>query len=198
MLLRGAFSPTNDLTEESIAHLDRRRFLQLGTAALAGLAIAPQLALADSNSERCLTIYMPHTGETMRSIYWAPGEGYIKESIQELSHLLRDRHNDKVIDVDPSLIDQLYALKLQLQPRQPIHVLSGYRSPETNARLRRRSRGVAKNSLHMRGMAADIRMPDRDLRQVHKAALALKAGGVGRYRRSNFVHLDSGPVRRWG
>jgi uncharacterized protein YcbK (DUF882 family) len=134
----------------------------------------------------------------IRMVYWTPSDGYIPESMHEISQVMRDRHDGSMKKIDQKLLDQIYALQLKLQPKQPIHILCGYRSPATNAQLRRNRRGVAKDSLHMRGQAADIRMPDRDFNQLHRAALSLEAGGVGRYRRSRFIHLDTGPVRNWG
>ena len=166
-------------------------------AALGGLVVcSPALALS-TQRERLLSFYNKHTGETVRAAYWVPREGYIDQSLREISFILRDHRNDKVKLIDPKLLDQMYALQLQLNPHQPIHVISGYRSPETNAMLRRRSRRVAKDSLHMRGMAVDIRMPDRRISELYRTARALQAGGVGYYPRSNFVHLDTGSVRTW-
>lgn len=199
MLLRGALNilTTADQSEieEITPQVNRRKFLQLSAATTGLFAAVPAFAL---NKERCLTIYSPNTGETIRLVYWTPSDGYINESIREISHTMRDRHNNAVKIIDTKLLDQMYALQTKLHPRQPIHMLSGYRSPETNARLRRTNKGVAKESYHMKGMAVDIRMPDRDFSQLHRAAISLKSGGVGRYRRSRFVHIDTGPVRRWG
>lgn len=179
----------------------RRDFLKL-SAAGAGMALTGPAALAATvtppNSERILSLYAPNTGEMLRTVYWTPTEGYLEESIHALSHLMRDRHNDQVKRIDTKLIDTLYVLQLQLEPRQPIHVLSGYRSPETNAMMRQRSRNVARNSMHLHAKAIDIRMPDCNFNEVHRTAVSLQVGGVGRYSRSRFVHLDTGPVRQWG
>ena len=204
MLLRGTFRPMDDLMEDHSGVCSQRRgFLKAAGAVTGSLALGPAMAggvpkLADTASERCLTMYAPHTGEMIRMVYWTPADGYVEESITEISHVMRDRRSNEVKRIDPVLLDQIYALQLQLRPRQPIHMLSGYRSPATNAKLRRTNKGVARASLHMRGMAADIRMPDRDFKQLHRAALDLQGGGVGRYRRSKFIHLDTGPVRSWG
>lgn len=199
MLLRGSIQSLNSLTDdlEAAPCLKRRGFLQVAAAAaLGGIASGP--AWAESNTERCLSIYAPNTGEMIRMVYWTPTDGYIAESITEISNVMRDRHDGSVKKIDKRLLDQIYALQVKLEPKQPIHILCGYRSPNTNAELRRKRRGVAKDSLHMRGQAADIRMTDRDFNQLHKAALSLHAGGVGRYRRSGFIHLDTGTVRNWG
>lgn len=197
MLRRDSLQSLSNLPEETVSStcVNRRRFLQFSAAGLGALASGPVLAL---NRERCLSLYCPATGETLRMVYWTPTDGYLSESIQELSYTLRDHHNDMVKRIDTKLLDVLYGLQLKLQPRQPIHVLSGYRSPQTNAMLRRRSHAVAKDSYHMYGRAGDIRMPDRDFSTLHRAAVSLHAGGVGRYRRSRFVHVDTGPVRHWG
>jgi len=201
MLLRGAikslFHPAEDATGAvGNTELNRRSFIKFTAATAGALATAgPAFAL---EKERCLSVYSPNTGETIRLVYWTPSEGYLAESIREISITMRDRHNDKVKLIDPKLLDQMYALQSAIRPRQPMHMLCGYRSPETNAMLRRRNRGVAKESYHMKGMAVDIRMPDRDYKSLHRAAMSLHAGGVGRYRRSRFVHIDTGPVRSWG
>ena len=205
---KGAIQLLSDLTEKHFAkycdhqeaapELSRRGFLQLSAFAVGSLALGPALAKVGNTQERCLAIHCPNTGETMRVVYWTPDEGYIKPSIDELSWVMRDYHTNSIKPIDPKLLDQLYALQLKLEPKKPIHVICGYRTPSTNARMRRRNRGVAKDSLHMRGMAADIRVTDRNVKDVHRAALAMRAGGVGYYPRSRFVHIDTGQVRNWG
>jgi uncharacterized protein YcbK (DUF882 family) len=112
--------------------------------------------------------------------------------------VLRDHRTGEVKAIDPDLLHLLYALKRKLHTRQAFHVISGYRSPATNAKLRQRSTGVARKSFHTRGMAVDIALPECDLRDLHRAALDLGAGGVGYYPRPGFIHVDTGPVRRWG
>ena len=112
--------------------------------------------------------------------------------------MLRDFRNGQTHAIDPRLLDLLDALSARVETRSPFHVISGFRSPQTNAMLRRRSSGVAHDSLHMKGLAIDIRLADVDLPRLHKAALSLQGGGVGYYPSSDFVHVDVGPVRRWG
>ncbi len=129
-------------------------------------------------------------------IYWIDGK-YIKDSIKEINYFMRDWRNDLIKEIDPRTVDIMAASHNLLDVNEPYMMLSGYRSPQTNAMLRRRSRGVAKNSLHMRGQAADLRLASRSVNQMAKAALACQAGGVGKYRRSNFVHMDCGQVRSW-
>jgi len=110
---------------------------------------------------------------------------------------LRDHRTDDVMPIDRALLDALASLREKLETDQPFHVISGYRSPATNARLAAASDGVARKSLHLQGRAIDIRVPGRSLEQVRSVALAMKSGGVGYYRRSGFVHLDTGRVRSW-
>lgn len=177
--------------------LSRRGFLKAASLVAAGAMFGPNLAKAAMTRDRIFTAYNPNTGEMVRTVYWIPGEGYIQDSIAQISRFMRDHHNGNVKDIDPKLVDQLYAMQMKLEPTEPMHVICGYRSPSTNARLRRRSRGVAKNSYHIRGKAADIRVPGRGTREMYRAALDMQAGGVGYYPRSRFIHMDSGPVRTW-
>ncbi len=162
--------------------------MSLPLAGLAGVA---------TQGERILTMQNLHTGERTSSVYWAEGE-YLQEGLADLNHLLRDHRRDESHAMDPQLLDQLYALQRQLGGgKTPFHVISGYRSPASNAQLRASSSGVAKRSLHMLGKAIDIRLPGHDLHRVHKAALQLRAGGVGYYPKSDFIHVDTGRVRSW-
>ncbi len=169
-----------------------------GTAALGLFGMQPALARQAMNNERELVIHTPALGETTRTVYWVPGEGYIRESLDEISWALRDRRTNTAKLYDPHVLDQLYAITLQLGYAKPVHGLSGYRSPQTNQMLRNNMRGVAKSSFHMKGQAIDIRMPGVSTRNLRNAALSLRAGGVGYYSRSAFVHIDSGAVRTWG
>lgn len=149
------------------------------------------------NGDRQLSFYAPNTGESIREVFWTPNTGYLNQSIKELSWTLRDHHNDEFKLFDPRVFDILYAVQLMMGRRET-HIISGYRSRETNNLLREESRGVAKNSYHIQAKALDVRMPGASLAQMRRAALSLRAGGVGYYPRSNFVHMDSGPVRSWG
>ena len=146
---------------------------------------------------RRLTMYSGRTGESIDMIYWIDGE-YIRPALDEISYFMRDWRNDQVHDIDPRTIDIMTAAHNLMETNEPYTVLSGYRSPETNAMLRSRSSGVARNSLHMRGEAADLRLTSRSVSQMYQAARACSAGGVGRYSGSGFVHMDCGPVRSWG
>lgn len=200
MLRKGLIRLFNDSRggHKDIPCLHRRGFLKLAACTAGSLVAAPALARVATVRERTLSFYNLHTGESLRTVYWAPGEGYIPDSLEEISWILRDRRNDMIKLMDPDLMDLLYVLRLKLGTKKPLHVISGYRSPQTNAMLRRQGRGVAKNSFHIQGKAVDIRVPNLDLEQLHRAALSLKVGGVGYYPRSDFVHVDTGPVRSWG
>lgn len=137
-----------------------------------------------------------HTGEDLSIVYSIDGE-YQPGALAEINHLLRDFHTGEIKPIDPKLLDLLFALRRKLGTSQPFHVASAYRSPQTNAMLAETSSAVAVNSLHMEGMAIDIRVPHRPLASVRDAALALKGGGVGYYPRGNYLHLDTGRIRRW-
>ena len=176
----------------------RRGFLHgLGVPILGGLAASSAgRAVCAATPERALSFHHLHTGETVRAVYFADGR-YLEDGLAPLNKLLRDWRTDEVIDYDPKVLDIVYTLQRQLAAKGTIEVFCGYRCPETNALLRRRSKAVAKNSLHKHGMANDLNFPGRSLAALHRAALALKAGGVGYYPSPGFVHLDSGPVRHW-
>ncbi|MBL3571696.1 DUF882 domain-containing protein [Rhodovulum sp. BSW8] len=146
---------------------------------------------------RRVRMYSGRTGENIDTVYWIDGE-YIGEVVKEINHFMRDWRTDSAISMDLRNLDILAAAHSLMDVREPYMLLSGYRTPETNAMLRSRSSGVAKNSLHMKGQAADIRLKSRSVDQIARAASACHAGGVGRYSRSDFVHMDCGPVRSWG
>ena len=173
----------------------------LGAFAATALTAAPSYSAAagflrGAGDIRRIRLDSGRTGERLDLIYWIDGK-YINDSINEINHFMRDWRNDKVKKIDLRTIDIMAASHNLLDVNEPYMMLSGYRSPETNAMLRRRSRGVAKNSLHMKGQAADLRLASRSVSQMAKAAQACRAGGVGRYYRSNFVHMDCGDVRSW-
>lgn len=150
----------------------------------------------NSPSHKMLAFHNTHTGDQLKLTYFEQGR-YIKDALHEINHLFRDYHDGTVHPIDPALLDQLYDLKHTLEVRKPFHIVSGYRSPATNADLRKHSDGVAKNSLHMEGRAIDIRIEGLDTRRIRNAALAMHRGGVGYYGKSDFVHLDTGSVRTW-
>ena len=178
-----------------------RRGLLLAFAATA-VALAPTYSgaagfLRNGGDIRRIRMYSGRTGESINTIYWIEGE-YIPEAMMEINHFMRDWRQNAVADIDARAIDIMAAAHNLLDADEPYMMLSGYRTAQTNAMLRRRSRDVARNSLHMAGQAADLRLNTRTVGQMYQAAVACNAGGVGRYSRSNFVHMDCGQVRRWG
>ena len=173
----------------------RRRFLFLGSAGIAGL-LMPAKGWAAGPAARALAFHNVHTGESVRATYWAGGR-YIREGLSQIDWLLRDHRTDLVHPIDRRLLSVLDELHDSLDTAEPFEVISGYRSPATNARLVATSTGVATASLHVVGMAIDFRVPGRALRAVRDAAKALRAGGVGYYPESDFVHVDVGRVRYW-
>ncbi|PWE27029.1 YcbK family protein [Pararhodobacter marinus] len=174
----------------------------LGIFAATAVTAAPRMSKAfafnrGAGDIRRLKMYSGHSGETLDAIYWIDGE-YVPEVLDMVNHFCRDWRNDQLHRIDTRTLDIMAAAHNLLDVTEPYILLSGYRSPETNAMLRRRSSGVARNSRHMVGQAADLRLNSRSVSQVARAAVACNAGGVGRYSRSNFTHMDCGPVRTWG
>lgn len=188
------------MNETSSLSLSRRALL--GAFAATTVAAAPTFSkaagfLRGSGDIRRLKMYSARTGEKIDMIYWVEGD-YIKDAVKELHYFMRDWRTDQSKSIDLRTIDIMAASHNLLGVNEPYMLLSGYRSPQTNAMLRSRSKGVAKNSLHMKGQAADLRLASRSVSQVARAAASCHAGGVGRYSGSNFVHMDCGPVRSWG
>jgi uncharacterized protein YcbK (DUF882 family) len=174
----------------------------LGAFAATAVTAAPSYTkaagfLRGSGDIRRVRMYSGRTGERIDMIYWVEGD-YIKEAVQELNNFMRDWRTNDVKSIDLRAVDIMAASHNLLDVNEPYMLLSGYRSPKTNAMLRSRSRGVAKNSLHMKGQAADLRLSTRSVGQMARAAQACRAGGVGKYSGSNFVHMDCGVVRSWG
>jgi len=180
--------------------LSRRRFVRLGLfASAAGLLPSPAALAAFwhvGRAGRKLSFHNLHTDETLTTVYWADGK-YIPGALSEINYILRDFRRNEVKPIDARLLDLLYALRLNLDTNASFQVISGYRSPLTNAMLLRATEGVAAHSLHLKGQAIDLRVPGIDLSVVRGAALALRGGGVGYYPRSDFVHVDVGRIRTW-
>lgn len=153
--------------------------------------------LRGAGDVRRIRMYSGRTGESVDTIYWLEGE-YIPEALKEITYFMRDWRQDEVKQIDARTIDIAAAAHRLMDTNEPYMLLSGYRTPKTNAMLRSESRGVARNSLHMKAQAADLRLKSRSVSQMYKAAAAISAGGVGKYSRSDFVHMDSGPIRTWG
>ncbi|MDQ1899250.1 DUF882 domain-containing protein [Paracoccus sp. WLY502] len=174
----------------------------LGVFAATTVAAAPVMGnafglLRGAGDMRRIRMYSGRTGESLDTVYWVDGK-YIREALNEINIFMRDWRTGEAIGIDPRTVDVAAASHRLLQTNEPYMMLSGYRSPRTNAMLRRSSAGVARNSLHMVGKAADLRLKSRSVGQMYNAAMSCRAGGVGKYSRSNFVHMDCGPVRTWG
>ena len=174
----------------------------LGAFAATAVTAAPTFAnaagfLRGGGDIRRISMFSGRTGESIDTIYWIEGE-YIGEALHEVNRFMRDWRTSQSIDMDTRTIDIMAASLSLMDTDQPYMMLSGYRSPQTNAMLRSQSRGVAKNSLHMKGQAADLRIQGRSVSQIARAARSCRAGGVGSYSGSNFVHMDCGVVRSWG
>jgi uncharacterized protein YcbK (DUF882 family) len=174
----------------------RRHALSLCAGALAFMAV-PGVARAGFTESRRLIFHHLHTGEKLTRVYWAKGE-YLDGPLEEIAWLCRDFRTGDVHPIDCTTLDMVFRMQQVLETRKPVEIISAYRSPKTNAALAARSPGVAKRSFHMQGRAIDIRVPGIPSRVVSRAAHALSSGGVGLYSRSDFVHLDNGPRRRWG
>lgn len=177
----------------------RRRFLGTGGRWLVTGALLPlaQPALASLPGARSLSLDHTHTSERLALVY-ALGEQFVPQALSSLNHFLRDHYSGEAGLMDPRLFHLLHQIRQELRVQQPFQIISGYRSPATNQTLRTtRGGGVAKHSLHMDGKAIDVRLPGVPLADLRDAALALGMGGVGFYPREQFVHVDTGPVRRW-
>jgi uncharacterized protein YcbK (DUF882 family) len=190
-------------TTRPAAGLHRRAFLGIGAAAAAA-ALVPGRAQAAARvvaaPERVLSFFNTHTGERLKTAYCCGG-AYQPEALQDINHILRDFRANEIKPIDPRLLDLLHELGGTLQTDQPFHIISGYRSPQTNALLQERggsTTGVASHSLHIEGKAIDIRLPGVQLDHLRDTARSLQLGGVGFYPSSNFVHVDVGRVRQWG
>jgi len=188
------------MTKRDSSGITRRGLL--GAFAATAVTAAPTFSnaagfLRGGGDIRRITMYSGRTGERLDTIYWIEGE-YIGEALREVNAFMRDWRNGKTFNMDTRNVDIMAASARLMDTTEPYMLLSGYRSPETNAMLRSRSSGVARNSLHMRGQAADLRLSGRSVSQMARAAASCGAGGVGKYSGSNFVHMDCGQVRTWG
>jgi uncharacterized protein YcbK (DUF882 family) len=178
--------------------LPRRHLLRLGGAALV-TGLAPSFAapvFASTLGARTLSFESLHTGEKFSGEYWANGK-YLPDALAEINRVMRDRRNQKIGAMDPKVIDLLTLLRHKVERTDPFMIICGYRSPESNAKMAAASSGVAKKSLHMTGQAIDVRLPGCALKSLHGAALDMQCGGVGYYPAANFIHVDTGRVRKW-
>lgn len=187
--------------------LDRRSFLGIGAATLGGVLIPALSTTANAanfksgvvgEGARKLAFRNTHTGESFSGVYRV-GNKYLPDAFEQINVVLRDFRTDQVYPMDPRVLDILYTVHRMTGRQTPFEIISGYRSPTTNNMLRARSKssGVAKKSFHMQGRAIDLRMEDFSTKRIRDIAKSLRAGGVGYYSKSNFVHIDSGDVRDW-
>ncbi len=178
-----------------VSHV-RRRLIGAGAAVFVGMAAPGAFAQARPQGQRRLALLNLHTGEQIEVVYWRNGV-YLPQALERINWLLRDFREDAAVPMDRNLLDLLYRLRVEIDSGDHYEVISGYRTPKTNAMLRARSDGVAKRSLHMLGKAVDIRRPGVALTELRQAALGMANGGVGHYPKSRFLHIDTGRVRFW-
>ncbi len=197
--------------DRSTDSITRRRFIKSALGAgIVGAApmIIPAAAWARIHvrrsrlhpaisSARELSFNNLHTGEKLKTVYWEHGT-YLAAGLERINYILRDFRRNEIKPIDLKLLDLLVTLRERLHTHEPYEVISGYRSPITNAMLHATTEGVSLHSMHVEGRAIDIHVPGRSLRTLRLAALSLSRGGVGYYPRSNFVHVDTGRVRWWG
>src|SRR6185295_12733881 len=180
--------------------MNRRAVLRLaGGALIAGAAsslLAPIASATAAIEPRRVSLFNLHTGDRFSDAYWEQGN-YVPDAMTAIKHVMRDFRSNETHDIDPRLLDQLHQLNGLVGAAAPYQIISGYRSPTTNAMLHANSDGVATHSLHLDGRAIDIRVAGVDLTHLRDAALSLRAGGVGYYQASDFVHVDTGRVRHW-
>lgn len=193
------FSKNKIAHEEYLS--DRRGFLKHGLVFTAALGFwMPKSVcagvLSDFESARIISFNNAHTGESFSGEYWRNGR-YISSAFEEIRNIMRDFRTGDECPIDPRLIDVLFVMKEKARNKAAFSLFSGYRSPQTNKRLRQMSEGVARGSLHMQGQAADVNLPGTNLNKLERTALALRMGGVGYYPKSGFVHIDTGKVRTW-
>ena len=163
---------------------------------IANLLLPVILFCATEQNQRTLDFVHTHNSETV-AVAYAVDNALVPGAISKLNHFLRDHRNGEVIEIDPKLFDLLWTIRERAGVDGPFHLISGYRSPQTNEMLRSQGRQVAKNSMHVKGQAIDIRLPGVPIATLRKIATELKVGGVGFYPNSDFIHVDTGRVRYW-
>lgn len=160
------------------------------------LALMPFAATESKTDERQLSFFHTHTSETLTVTYYRDGE-YVASALGELNHFLRDFRTGDVTTMNPDVFDILYEIQAVSGSTGTYQIISAYRSPATNEMLRSKTSGVARNSQHLSGNAIDVRLTDLKTAKLRDVALSLQRGGVGYYKDSDFVHVDTGPVRQW-
>ncbi len=188
------------MQDHTARQFTRRSIIKAGALFTACFA-APSLAHASVNAAfrtpvRSVFLLNPHTGDKLKTVYWENGQ-YHSEPLKDIAYVMRDQHTEDMSPIDPKLMDILHALQTTLRTNNPFEVVCGYRTPRSNAFIYKHERGVGKNSYHMYGRAVDIRLADRSASSIQRAAWSLQQGGVGYYPRADFVHIDTGGVRRW-
>jgi uncharacterized protein YcbK (DUF882 family) len=176
--------------------MNRRIFLKRGASAFLSAAIAHPVFAAIPTNDCVLSFYNTHTGERLKTCYRKKGK-LNRQAMYRINYVMRDHRTGDIKAIDPQLMDQLHRIVNRIRCDHPIHIISGYRSPQTNATLRKASRAVAKKSLHMDGRAIDIRIPGVRTAYLRRLAVDMAFGGVGYYPGSDFVHLDTGPFKVW-
>lgn len=181
--------------------ISRRDVMKTGLWAAAGTFLLPSVADAAAvkmpkSGSYDIDFTNCHTGERFSGTYRVGGK-YLPDAFEEINYVLRDFRVDEVFPIDPRVIDIIYMVRRKTGSNKPLEILSGYRSPKTNNMLRSASAGVARNSMHLSGQAIDFRMAGASTRGLRDIAAGFKAGGVGYYPRSNFVHVDTGKIRTW-
>jgi uncharacterized protein YcbK (DUF882 family) len=168
----------------------------LALLTLASGVTALQLSDARGSDARSLSFYHTHTGKRLDVVYFEDGD-YVQSGMDEINDFLLDFRTGDIAEMDPKLMDILYDLRAKVGRDEVYEVISAYRSPQTNEMLRSRSGGVARQSQHLLGNAIDVRLRGVAIEDLRDTALAMQRGGVGFYKSSDFVHLDTGRVRRW-
>ena len=179
--------------------VDRRTLIRMGLITAAA-AVVPGNVLASAidpvSDIRELYLYNVSTHEDLKVVYWKDG-WYIPEALAEIDHIFRDFRTGKVKTIKKELLDLLFNVRKKINVDEPFHIISGYRSPDSNAILRQHNKSVARNSLHMYGKAVDIRVPGYSLKTLRREVMKLGKGGVGYYPRAKSIHVDIGDVRYW-
>lgn len=188
-----------NLKGNSVQGISRRDLIRLGILTAVSCAV-PFKAFASVkdilSTDRLLSFHNLHYNEDLDVVYWKDGK-YVPEALTQINHMFRDHYTGQIKPIDTNLIDLLFDIKITLDSNKPFHIISGYRTRKTNLSISRRIKGVARNSFHIKGKAVDVRLPGNRLKDLRHTAYELKAGGVGYYPKSNFVHLDVGRPRYW-
>lgn len=199
--MTGSFTTRMEsIDQKQLLDMNRRQLLK-GSLALSAFFALPAIftqnaAAALPDTARTIRVVNLHTGEKCAATYWEQGQ-YLPDALAALNNVLRDHRTGEISRIDPALFDLLVTLHNGVQSNAAFEIISGYRSPASNAMLHAQSNGVATRSLHMDGKAIDMRLSDRPLATLRRIALTMKKGGVGYYPESNFVHVDTGRVRQW-